>query len=64
MLPADTLFHRETGAAAQQEPELAPADDLQPDAPMTEAGDAPIWQPLEGSPSPAVAPAATAANPA
>ena len=62
MLPADTLFHRETGAAAQQEPELAPADDLQPDAPMTEAGDAPIWQPLEGSPSPAVAPAATAAN--
>ena len=64
MLPADTLFHRETGAAAQQEPELAPADDFQPDAPMTEAGDAPIWQPLEGSPSPAVAPAATAANPA
>ena len=33
MLPADTLFHRETGAAAQQEPELAPADDLQPDDP-------------------------------
>ena len=64
MLPADTLFHRETGAAAQQEPELAPADDFQPDAPMTEAGDAPIWQPLEGSPSPTVAPAATAANPA
>ena len=64
MLPADTIFHRETGAAAQQEPELAPADDLQPDAPMTEAGDAPIWQPLEGSPSPAVASAATAANPA
>ena len=64
MLPADTLFHRETGAAAQQEPELASADDLQPDAPMTEAGDAPIWQPLEGSPSPDVAPAATAANPA
>ena len=64
LLPADTLFHRETGAAAQQEPELAPADDLQPDAPMTEAGDAPIWQPLEGSPSPTVAPAATAANPA
>ena len=62
MLPADTLFHRETGAAAQQEPELAPADDFQPDAPMTEAGDAPIWQPLEGSPSPDVAPAATAAN--
>ena len=62
MLPADTLFHRETGAAAQQEPELASADDLQPDAPMTEAGDAPIWQPLEGSPSPTVAPAATAAN--
>ena len=64
MLPADTLFHRETGAAAQQEPELASAGDLQPDAPMTEAGDAPIWQPLEGSPSPTVAPAATAANPA
>ena len=62
MLPADTLFHRETGAAAQQEPELAPADDLQPDAPMTEAGDAPIWQPLEGSPSPAVAPAANPAG--
>ena len=62
MLPADTLFHRETGAAAQQEPEAAPADDFQPDAPMTEAGDAPIWQPLEGSPTPAVAPAATAAN--
>ncbi|MDO4825165.1 MAG: hypothetical protein Q4A80_03635 [Bacillota bacterium] len=64
MLPADTLFHRETGAAAQQEPELASADDLQPDAPMTEAGDAPIWQPLEESPSPAVASAVTAANPA
>ena len=62
--PPNTLFHRETGAAAQQEPELAPAEDFQPDAPMTEAGDAPIWQPLEGSPSPTVAPAATAANPA
>ncbi|MFR6380435.1 MAG: hypothetical protein ACLUNZ_12255 [Evtepia sp.] len=24
MLPADTLFHRETGAAAQQEPGLPP----------------------------------------
>ena len=62
MLPADTLFHRETGAAAQQEPETAPADDFQPDAPMTEAGDAPIWQPLEENTAPSVAPAATAAN--
>ena len=62
MLPADTLFHRETGAAAQQEPELAPADDFQPDAPMTEAGDAPIWQPMEENTSPAVAPAANHAG--
>ena len=34
MLPADTLFHRETGAAAQQEPELASADDFQPAIPL------------------------------
>ena len=63
LVATDTLFHRETGTAAQQaEPDLA-STEFQADAPMTDAGDAPIWQPLEETVSPTVAAAAATAAP-
>lgn len=51
----ETLFHRETGVAQQPaEPDLLPADSFRPDAPLTEAGDASIWQPAEDFAQPEV----------
>ena len=53
MVAADTFFHRET-AKQQAEPDLLPVNDFQPNAPLTEAGDAPIWQPPEDFDQPEV----------